>query len=65
MIDVDCLLGVAQAMSLADHTRRPDRHDAADEFGTAHVIMFGDYKQCLDREKFAKAADGQTPPPSS
>jgi hypothetical protein len=45
MIDTDCFQGVAQAMSLADHTRRPERHDAADEFGSAHVILFGDYKQ--------------------
>ena len=54
MIDTDCFQGVAQAMSLADHTRRPGKHDAADEFGSVHVVLFGDYKQCLDRHRMEK-----------
>ena len=44
-------------MSLADHTRRPGSHDAADEFGSVHVVLFGDYKQSLDRHKVANAID--------
>ena len=59
MIDTDCFQGVAQAMSLADHTRRPGSHDAADdEFGSVHVVLFGDYKQCPDRRKVTKAWAG-------
>ena len=44
MVDVDCFRGVMETMSLADHTRRPEK-DKADEFGCAHVILFGDFKQ--------------------
>ena len=44
MIDVDCFRGVMEAMSVADHVRRPDKHEA-DQFGCAHVILFGDFKQ--------------------
>ena len=44
MIDVDCFRGVMEAMSVADHTRRPEKHEA-DQFGCAHVILFGDFKQ--------------------
>ena len=57
MIDTDCFQGVSQAMSLADHTRRPGSHDGADEFGSVHVVLFGDYKQSLDRHKVANAID--------
>ena len=58
MIDTDCFQGVAQAMSLADHTRRPGSHDGADEFGSVHVVLFGDYKQYPDRHKLAQAEAG-------
>ena len=44
MIDEDCFQAVMQTMSLADHTRRPEKHEA-DEFGCAHVVLFGDFKQ--------------------
>ena len=44
MIDVDCFRAVMQTMSVADHTRMPEKHDA-DEFGCAHVVLFGDFKQ--------------------
>ena len=44
MIDVDCFRGVMEAMSVADHVRRPEKHEA-DQFGCAHVILFGDFKQ--------------------
>ena len=44
MIDVDCFRGVMETMSVADHTRRPEK-DKADHFGCAHVILFGDFKQ--------------------
>ena len=46
MVDTDCFQGVMQAMSLADHTRHPEKHDA-DEFGSVHLILFGDLKQSL------------------
>ena len=58
MIDTDCFQGVAQTMSLADHTRRPGSHDGADEFGSVHVVLFGDYKQYPDRHKLAQSEAG-------
>lgn len=36
--------GVMSTMSLADHTKRPDQHDA-DPFGSVDVLLFGDFKQ--------------------
>ena len=56
MIDTDCFQGVAKAMSLADHTRRPDIHDAADEFGSVQVVLFGDFKQFRDRQTLLNLA---------
>ena len=45
MIDTDCFKGIMGCMSLADHTRRPEKKHEADEFGSTHVILFGDLKQ--------------------
>ena len=36
--------GVMSTMSLADHAKRPDQHDA-DHFGSVDVLLFGDFKQ--------------------
>ena len=49
--------GVMSTMSLADHTKRPDQHDA-DPFGSVDVLLFGDFKQCLDRRKVTKLEAG-------
>ena len=37
-------VGVMSTMSLADHTKRPEQHDA-DPFGAVDVLLFGDFKQ--------------------
>ena len=43
MIDTDIFKGIMGCMSQADHTRRPEKHEA-DEFGSTNVILFGDLK---------------------
>ena len=59
MIDVDCFRGVMETMSVADHTRRPEK-DKADQFGCAHVILFGDFKQLPPATSKARDASHTT-----
>ena len=46
MIDSDAWQAIAEMLSLADHSRRPDlKSDDGDPFGNISVILFGDFKQ--------------------
>jgi len=44
MIDVDAWDTMVELLSIADHSRRPERN-TGDAFGNIHVILFGDFKQ--------------------
>ena len=44
MIDCDIFEALAKQLGIADHTRRGTTH-GADEYGTVHLVLFGDFKQ--------------------
>ena len=43
MIDTDVWCAMAEILSNVDHTRRPEA-TRSDEFGSVHMILFGDFK---------------------
>ena len=45
MLDVDIWDAMSKILSIADHTRHRGFMEQADEYGSVHVILFGDFKQ--------------------
>ena len=45
MLDVDIWDAMSKILSIADHTRHRGFREEADEYGSVHVILFGDFKQ--------------------
>ena len=73
MIDCDIFEALAKQLGIADNTRRGTT-DGADEYGTVHLVLFGDFKQlppatsqrgrrAMDRRSSNGAAKLVTRPP--
>ena len=45
MLDVDIWDAMSKILSIADHSRNYGFKKEADEYGSVHVILFGDFKQ--------------------
>ena len=45
MLDVDIWDAMSKILPIADHTRHRGFREEADEYGSVHVILFGDFKQ--------------------
>ena len=54
MIDTDVWCAMAEILSNVDHTRRPEA-TRSDEFGSVHMILFGDFKCPIARVTCSKA----------
>ena len=48
MLDVEIWSTIVQLCGCVDHTRRPGAR-GVDEFGSMHLILFGDFKRPLVR----------------